>query len=225
MGIDQNGISKTLYHLMMGYAAAEDVTIPSDLPFLMTLPSSTELFRVELELKSGAGREKLLRYSLQKLKEQYDYIVIDSPPAMSLLAVNAIIAADFLLIPLQCDFYAMEALGPFLKMVRVLKQKYNPDMKMMGILLTMFEERERISRKIEESIRWQLKSMVFQTIIPRSVQLRESSFYGKPLILLDIMSLGARSYLALAREIIARDGRNGDRNSNRPVPAPANGGP
>jgi len=150
------------------------------------------------------GKEKILRNLLSDLKETYDYIIIDSPPSLGLLTVNAISAADYLLIPLQCEFFALEGIENLLKTFQSLKQHINPGVKIAGILLTMFEMGENISRRIGNEIRKNFKNMVFKTVIPRSIHLRESAVYGKPLLLKDVSSMGAQSYLKLAKEIIER---------------------
>lgn len=201
MGIDKRKLTKTLSHGMMGYAIAEELIIDSGLDFLKTLPARVELFHAEAELMSKHGKERVLRNLLSDLKETYDYIIIDSPPSLRLLTVNAVTAADSLLIPLQCEFYALEGLGQLLRSIQILKKKFNPGIKIAGILLTMFAVGEEVSRQIAEHARNHFKDMLFRTVIPRNVHLRESASHGKPLLLEDIMSVGARSYLELAREI------------------------
>ena len=204
MGIDKTRLMKTLYHGMMGYAAPEELIINSDLEFLKTLPARIELFRVEVELTSRSGKEEVLRNLLRDLKDSYEYIIIDSPPSLSLLTVNAIIAADSLLIPLQCEFYALNGLGYLLKTIQILKKKFNPDIRIDGILLTMFENREKTSRQIAEEARNYFKDMVLETVIPRNVHLREAASQGRPLLVQNIMSIGSQRYLELAREVMSR---------------------
>ena len=204
MGIDKTRLMKTLYHGMMGYAAPEELIINSDLEFLKTLPARIELFRVEVELTSRSGKEEVLRNLLRDLKDSYEYIIIDSPPSLSLLTVNAIIAADSLLIPLQCEFYALNGLGYLLKTIQILKKKFNPDIRIDGILLTMFENREKTSRQIAEEARNYFKDMVLETVIPRSMHLRESASQGRPLLVQNIMSIGSQRYLQLAQEVMSR---------------------
>ena len=204
MGIKKSRVAKTLYHGLMGDAAPEELIIKSELDFLKILPASAELLRAESELMSRPDKEHALKNFISGLKDRYDYIVIDSPPSMSLLAVNALIAADSLLIPLQCEYYALEGMGHLLKSTQILKNKFNPEMKIAGILLTMFEGEEEVSRKIAEMARFHFKDKVFKTVIPRTVQLRESASHGKPLLLHDMRSSGAQSYLALAGEFIGK---------------------
>ena len=202
MGIDKTKLTKTLYHAMTGNATAGELIMDSRLEFLKTLPARVELVRAEAELTSRPDKESLLRNALRHVKKAYDYIIIDPPPSTGLLPLNAMTAADALLIPLQCEFYALEGLGQLLRTLRLVKKKFNPGLKIAGILLTMFDAAEEISRKIVEQARDHFKGLVFKTTIPRDVQLRESPCFGKPLLLQDIMSAGARSYFELAQEIM-----------------------
>ena len=204
MGINKAKLTDTIYHVMLGKTIIQKPIITSDLEALNTLPSRIELARAEAELMPKPDKETILRNLLCDLKKTYDYIIIDSPPSLGLLTVNAISAADYLLIPLQCEFLALEGLEHLLKTVQSLKQYINPEVKIAGILLTMFEMGENISQRIGNEIRKHFKNMVFKTVIPRSIHLRDSAVYGKPLLLTDINSLGAQSYLKLAKEIIER---------------------
>ncbi|MBW1768586.1 MAG: ParA family protein [Deltaproteobacteria bacterium] len=205
MGIDKSRLTETLYHALIGDVILDELIIDSDIEFLKTLPARVELFRADVELMSKPNKERILRNLLSLLKETYDYIIIDSPPSLSLLTVNAITAADSLLIPLQCESYALEGLGQMLKTFEILKKRFNPDIKIARILLTMYEAGEEVSRQIAEDVRNRFKDMVFKTVIPRNVNLRESASHGKPLLLQDIKSVGARCYLKLAREILDRE--------------------
>ena len=204
MGIDKARLTKTLYHAMTEKIMAKDLIIDCDLGFLKMLPARIELLRAENELMSKPDKEMILRNLLSGLKESYDYIIIDSPPALNLLSVNAFAAADFLIIPLQCEFFALEGIGNLLKTVQILKQRFNPDIKIAGILLTMFGKGERVSRQIVEGVRNHFKNGIFKTMIPRNVHLREAASHGKPLLFRDIMSVGAQSYLRLASEFMDR---------------------
>ncbi len=204
MGINKAKLTDTIYHVMIGKALVEKPIIKNDLESLNTLPSRIELMRAEAELMSKPDKEKILYNLLSGLKKLYDYIIIDTSPALSLLTVNAISAADYLLIPLQCEFYALEGVEHFLKTIETLKKHFNPGVKISGLLLTMFEKGENISQCIGNETRKHFKNMVYKTVIPRSVHLRESAVYGKPLLLKDISSIGAQSYLNLAKELLSR---------------------
>jgi chromosome partitioning protein len=205
MGINKAKLTDTIYHVMTGKALVERVIVNSGLECLNTLPARIELMRAEAELMSKPDKELILNKLLSGLKKVYDYIIIDTSPALSLFTVNAISAADSLLIPLQCEFHALEGIEHFLETVEILKKQFNPGVKISGLLLTMFEKEENISRCIGREVRNHFKNMVFKTIIPRSVHLRESAVYGKPLLLKDISAIGAQSYLNLAKELLSRN--------------------
>ena len=202
MGIENPAAAKTLFRGLMGEAAPEALVVKSDLEYLNMIPAHADLFRAEIELMSKPDKERALKNFIRDLKERYDYTVIDSPPSLSLLAVNAMVAADSLLIPLQCEYYALETMDHLLKSVQILKRKFNPEMKIAGILLTMFEGEEPVSGKIAETARLHFKEKIFRTVIPRTVHIRESASHGKPLLLHDVRSSGAQSYLALASEFM-----------------------
>ena len=204
MGINKADLKDTLYQVMIEKAFLKESIIESDLDTLKTLPATIELIRVETELKSKPGKEKTLRNLLTDVKGEFDYIVIDSPPSLNLLTVNAISAADSLVIPLQCEFYALEGILTFLRTVVILKQYVNPDITISGILLTMVDMGEKISRRIHNEVRRYFKNIVFSTVIPRSLHLRESPSFRKPVLLRDIHSKGAQSYLQLAKELMTR---------------------
>ena len=204
MGIDKAALGKTLYHAMVGKAELEEFIIESDLQCLKIIPARTELFQAEPELMSRPDKEKRLRNLLRDVRKKFDYIIIDAPSSLCLLTVNAVTAADSLLVPLQCEFYALDGLGYLLKTIQILKKKFNPDIRIDGILLTMFENREKTSRQIAEEARNYFKDMVLETVIPRNVHLRESACRGKPLLVQNIMSIGSQIYLELAQEVMSR---------------------
>jgi chromosome partitioning protein len=168
------------------------------------LPARTELFRAEAELRSKPGKEKVLQNLLSEISRMYEYIIIDSAPSMSLLTMNAMVAADSLLIPLQCEFFALEGINDLLKTIQIVKRKFKPQLNVGGILLTMFDAGEEACREIVGAARSHLKDLVFRTVIPRNRDLRESAVRGKPILLQNAISTGARSYLALAKEIMAQ---------------------
>ena len=208
LGIDKERISKTLYQAMIGKI---DITRPitdTQLEFLKLIPTGSDLCHAEEELTMRSDGERQLGNLLQGLRAAFDYIIIDSPPSMNFLAKNSIAAADSLLIPLQCEFYALEGMGDLLQAVRSLKDRYNLRIRIKGILLTMIDEKEEMCLKIVEAARKHFKGMVFRTMIPRNVELRESAGYGKPLLLRNILSPGAKGYLELAKEIMADNHAN-----------------
>ena len=174
----------------------------SDIDTLKVIPSHVELIGFEVEMMSAPGRQTALKNLLAPLDDAFDYIIIDCPPSMSLLTVNAITAADSLLIPLQCEFYALEGLGQLLRTVKRIKRGLNPDLRISGILLTMYDKRTNLSHQVAEEATRYFKDLVFKTVIPRNVRLGEAPSFGKPILLYDAASTGAASYFDLAREIM-----------------------
>ncbi len=201
-GVDKGTQRETIYDALLGEATAADILIHSSLEHLDILPANTDLTGAEIELVSALAREKKLRGILQEIREQYDYIIIDCPPSLGLLTVNALTAADSVVIPLQCEYYAMEGLSQLLKTIRLIQKELNPKLGVRGIVLTMFDGRNNLSHQVSEEIRAHFSGQVFQTIIPRNVRLSESPSHGLPVLLYDITSRGAVSYLELAKEII-----------------------
>ncbi len=202
IGLDKTVIDKTLYHGMIGKAAAEDIIVDSDIDTLKVMPSRVELIGFEVEMMSNSEREVVLKNLLAEIENLFEYIIIDCPPSMSLLTVNAMTAAHSLLIPLQCEFYALEGLGQLLQTVKHIKLGLNPNLKIAGILLTMFDKRTNLSHQVAEDAEKYFKHLVFKTIIPRNVRLSEAPSFGKPILLYDAASTGAKSYFNLAKEII-----------------------
>lgn len=204
IGIKKSKISSTLYDAISEKLPIDQVIYPHDLENLYVIPVKSELFRAELELMKKPGKEKVIHSLLSSIKNKYDYVILDTPPSLGLLTINAMTAADSILIPLQCEFLAYESFVHILKFIKILSKTNNPGLQIEGVLLTMFDMGEKVSRKIASNIRTRLKGKVFQTIIPRSVQLRESSTIGKPMLMLDPESVAAQSYMELAEEIIQK---------------------
>lgn len=202
IGIDKANIKKTLYHALIGKATTNDLIVDSEIDTLKVIPSRIELIGFELEMISNPGREKVLRNLLVELNDTYEYIILDCPPSLSLLTVNAMTASDFLLIPLQCEFYALEGLGQLLETVRRIKRSLNPNLKIAGILLTMFDKRTNLSHQVAADAKKYFRNLVFKTIVPRNVRLGEAPSFGRPILLYDASSTGAKSYFDLARELM-----------------------
>lgn len=200
MGINDNG--NNLYHAMIGQSQLEEVIQPTNIPHLDIITSNQDLIGVEVEFIHIEDREKRLRHLLKALARPYDFIIIDCPPSLGFMTVNALVAADFLIVPLQCEYFAMEGLGYLLNTVRLVKAKLNPDLALGGILLTMFDPRNLLSHRVTEDVKKHFGEKVFKTIIPRNVRLSESPSHGLPIILYDIKSRGAVAYMELAQEII-----------------------
>jgi len=209
VGADKSAIRANVYNALIEGAAPADMIIPTEIPFLSLLPSTTDLAGAELELVSVAGREQKLKNVLASLQSAYDYILIDCPPSLGLLTVNALTAADSVLVPLQCEFYAMEGLSQILKTINLVKKGLNPTLIVEGIVLTMYDARNNLCRQVSEEIREHFKDGVFATVIPRNVRLSEAPSHGKPIVLYDITSRGAQSYFSLAQELIQRGPNHG----------------
>ncbi|MBW1866138.1 MAG: ParA family protein [Deltaproteobacteria bacterium] len=202
LGIDKNAIDVTLYHGMIGENEVEDLILDSELEPLKIIPARVELIGVEIEMINEPDREKALKRLLSRVEGLFDYIILDCPPSLSLLTVNAVTAANYILIPLQCEFYALEGLSQLLHTVKRIKAGFNPELKVAGILLTMYDTRTNLSHQVAEDAEKYFKDLVFKTRVPRNVRLGEAPSFGKPILLYDAASAGAKSYFSLAEEII-----------------------
>ena len=174
-------------------------------PHLDVVPASRDLVGAEVELVDRPSREKVLRRALQPVRDRYDYVLIDAPPSLGLLTLNTLAAADTVLIPIQCEFYALEGLSQLLNTIRLVQRNLNPQLEIDGVLLTMFDQRLNLSRQVADEAKEYFGDRVYQTVIPRNVRLAEAPSFGKPIVLYDILSSGAQAYLGLAREIMKRD--------------------
>ncbi|MBU8849606.1 MAG: AAA family ATPase [Desulfobacterales bacterium] len=204
MGIDKPSLENSLYQGLIGEAGVDDIVYPTMLPKLMMIPADIDLIGFEIEMVSERDREKKLKDLLGQTKERYDYIIIDCPPALSLLTLNAFTASDAVLIPLQSEFYALEGLSQLLDTIKRVKSSFNPGLKINGILLTMYDQRTNLAKHVVEDARKYFKDMVFKTKIPRNVKLGEAPSYGLPAILYDKHSKGSKSYITFAREFLTR---------------------
>jgi chromosome partitioning protein len=209
VGVDKDALKESIYHALINDADPLAVVKKTLLPGLDILPSTDDLAGAELELVPLPDRELRLSRVLAPLLDSYEYILIDCPPSLGLLTLNAMVAAGSVLVPLQCEFYAMEGLSKILKTIRLVKKGLNPLLAIEGILLTMFDGRNNLSRQVSEEIRQHFGETAFRTVIPRNVRLSEAPSHGKPILLYDIASRGAASYLELAKELIEREERNG----------------
>lgn len=202
LGVDKSSQELTIYHVLQGSVHPSEIIVKTALEKLAVLPSNTDLAGAEIELVSAISREKKLLWVLKELRDDYDYIIIDCPPSLGLLTINALTAADAVLVPLQCEFYAMEGLSHLLQTVKLLQQDLNPELTLLGILLTMYDGRNNLSRQVEDEMRNHFGAQVFKAVIPRNVRLSEAPSHGLPVLLYDIASRGAEAYLELAKEII-----------------------
>ena len=202
LGIDRSRLEKTLYHGMLGRAGVSSLIVDSEISTLKVIPSDVELIGFEVEMMSNPDREKVLKKLISGVTHTFDYIFLDCPPSLSLLTVNALTAAHSVLIPLQAEYYALEGLGQLLNTVKRIKRNLNPDLRIAGILLTMFDKRTNLAHQVAEEAQKYFNDLVFKTIVPRNIRLSEAPSFGKPILLYDATSAGAQSYFDLAREII-----------------------
>jgi chromosome partitioning protein len=209
VGIDKERIKRSIYHAIIGEASIEETILevePNDLKGYLTIsPSNSDLTGAEIELIQVERREWRLKEAVQPVENEYDFVLIDCPPSLSLLTVNALTVANSVLVPIQCEYYAMEGLGQLKRTLSLIKQRLNPELEVEGYLLTLFDPRNRLCHMVAREIKDFFKDQVFQTVVPRNVRLAESPSHGKPVLLYDAKSIGARSYISLAQEIIAKN--------------------
>lgn len=203
LGIDKTEVMSTVYNVLLGEARAADVIHRTDLDCLHVMPSTTDLIGAEIELIESPDRDKRLKQELDSIGDQYEYIIIDCPPSLSLLTVNALCAANSVLVPLQCEFYAMEGLGQLMQTIRLVQQELNPELQIGGILLTMFDGRNNLCHQVSDEIRAHFGKKVFATVVPRNVRLSEAPSFGQPALMYDIGSRGAQAYMGLAKELLS----------------------
>jgi chromosome partitioning protein len=204
LGIDPSSLNSGLYDLLLGNASPEDVVQKTSLPRLSIICSDPNLIGAEVEIATIDKREYRLSQSLDSLHNLYDFILIDCPPSLGFLTLNALTAADSLLVPLQCEYYALEGLSHLLKTLSAVRRSLNPSIQLSGILLTMYDARNNLSLQVEQEVRDHFQDLVFRSVIPRNVRLSEAPSYGMPILLYDIRSKGAQSYLSLAQEFLKR---------------------
>ncbi len=198
---------QSIYTVLIGKRALADIAVPTAVPFLDLAPSHIDLIGAEIELINAIARENKLQVALEPVAENYEYIIVDCPPSLGLLTLNALTGADSILIPIQCEYYALEGLGQLLNTVRLVQRHLNPDLVIEGVLLTMYDARLNLSRQVEQEARDYFDAKVYKVAIPRNVRLSEAPGFGKPVILYDILSKGAHSYLELAQEVISAGAR------------------
>lgn len=204
VGVDKAELSLSVYDLLLNGAVADAAIVDTGHPYLHLLPSSRDLSGAEIELASQQARESRLKQGLASILDRYTYILIDCPPSLSLLTINAMAAADSVLIPLQCEFYAMEGLSQILHTIRLIQKGINSALRIEGIVLTMADHRNRLSRDVEHEVRTHFPHETMKTVIPRNVRLSEAPSHGKPILYYDITSRGAAAYLELAGELLER---------------------
>jgi chromosome partitioning protein len=205
LGFTPDSSQRSIYNALLLEAPVEELILDTDLNFLKLLPSEKDLIGAEVELLSLEGREFILKTILEGVKDRFDYIIIDCPPSLGILTINALAAASSLLIPLQCEYYALEGLSELMRTLDRVKEGLNPDLRIEGILFTMYDERTNLSQQVMEEVKNHFPGKIFQTIVPRNVRLGEAPSFGKPIILYDLKSKGAMAYLNLAKELIENE--------------------
>ena len=207
LGIDVDQIDKGTYQLLEHELSAEDVILETNSPNVRIIPAHIDLVATEIELVDKEEREFMLKTALRKVKKEYDYIIIDCAPSLGLLTLNALTASDSVIIPIQCEYFALEGLGKLLNTVKSVQKLYNKSLDIEGMLLTMFDSRLRLSNQVVEEVRKHFTEMVFETIIQRNVKLSEAPSFGESIISYDLSSKGAENYLKLAQEIIDKNSK------------------
>jgi chromosome partitioning protein len=208
-GFDPNAITTSIYECMVGEVQAKDIILKTKTPNLYLLPAHLDLVGAEIELINHPNREKVLKGVLNKVRDDYDYIIIDCSPSLGLITVNALAAADSVLIPVQCEYFALEGLGKLLNTIKIVQNRINPELEIEGILLTMFDIRLRLSNQVKEEVERHFQELVFETVIHRNTRISEAPSTGKPVIMYDAQSKGAIQYMELAREVLQNNKETG----------------
>lgn len=206
-GIEKNDLEFSVYDLLIGNCSLEQCILSMEYPALDIIPSNIDLSGAEIELIDLEDKEYRLKNAIQAVKDKYDYVYIDCPPSLSMLTINALTAADTLLIPLQCEYYALEGLALLTNTIRLVNENLNPELSIEGVLFTMFDSRTKLSNQVAENVRENLNAPIYETVIPRNVRLAEAPSYGMPINIYDPRSAGAESYRKLADEVIKREVR------------------
>ena len=205
LGVDPKTLEKTIYEVLTGSITTEEAITETKLPNLYLLPSHINLVGAEIELVGVEDRERVMTKALQSIRAKYEYIFIDCPPSLSLLTLNALAASDSVLIPVQCEYYALEGLGQLLNTINIVKKHLNANLNIEGVLLTMFDGRLRLSNQVVGEVQRYFGDKVFKTVITRNVRLSEAPSFGLPVVMYDAFSTGAKNYEELSKEVIARN--------------------
>lgn len=205
VGIDKNDTENTLYELLVGERELKDCIIENVYDNLSLIPSNVNLAGAEIELVGIEGREFLLKNQIDTIRDSYDFIIMDCPPSLNILTINAMTTADSVLVPIQCEYYALEGLTQLIHTIELVKERLNPDLIIEGVVFTMYDARTNLSTQVVENVKENLDRRIYKTIIPRNVRLAEAPSYGMPIIMYDAKSTGAESYRFLAEEVIERE--------------------
>lgn len=204
LGVDKEELENTIYDLIIGESTIEDVLIKNAMNNLDIIPTSIDLSGAEIELLDISEKEYIVRNAIMKIKEDYDYIIIDCPPSLSILTINAMTTADSVLVPIQCEYYALEGLSQLIHTVELVRDRLNPELTIEGVVFTMYDARTNLSLQVVENVKDNLEQNIYKTIIPRNIRLAEAPSYGMPINKYDPKSVGSDSYMRLADEVISR---------------------
>ena len=206
-GLKKNELENTIYELVLGECSIKDCIIKTNIENVDVLPSNVNLAAAEIELIGVDRKEFILKREVDWVKDSYDYIMIDCPPSLSMLTINAMTTADAILVPIQCEYYALEGLSQLIHTVNLVKERLNPDLEMEGVVFTMYDSRTNLSNQVIENVKSNLKQRIYETVIPRNIRLAEAPSYGLPICIYDPKSTGADCYMKLAEEVIDRKGK------------------
>ena len=201
-GFKKENIKHTIYDVLVNKKQIQDVIMPTEIDWLDIIPASINLVGAEVEMISMKGREFILKQALESIKKNYDYIIIDCPPSLGMLTINSLTASDCVLIPIQCEYYALEGLGQLLNTIKAVKEYLNSELDIEGVVMTMYDSRVNLSREVIDNVKKHFPKKVCETVIPRNIKLAEAPSYGKPVLLYDIASSGSVAYIELAKEIM-----------------------
>jgi chromosome partitioning protein len=205
LGIDPKTTSHSIYEILVGSVKAPDGVMKTELPHLDLIPSHIDLVGAEVEMIERSDREKILKNVIADVRDQYDFVIIDCPPSLGLLTINALTASDSVLIPVQCEYFALEGLGQLLNTIKIVRQHLNTFLEIEGVVLTMYDHRTRLSSQVMQEVKKYFNDKVFNTVVSRNIRLAEAPSFGKPILLYDSMSQGSQNYLSLAKELITRN--------------------
>jgi len=215
VGFDVKNVKTSIYECIVDELDPRKIILNTEIPGLDLIPSHIDLVGAEIEMLNLPNREKVLRHVIEKIKDDYDFILIDCSPSLGLITVNSLTAADSVIIPVQCEYFALEGLGKLLNTIKIIQTKLHPTLEIEGFLLTMFDSRLNLSNQVMEEVKKHFQEMVFESVIQRNIKLSEAPSYGQPAILYDATSKGASSYMNLARELLQNNGLTKIKNSEK----------